>query len=119
MRIGRAARTGEDTLTIELHPAELGHIAVRLAFHDGNVDVRMVFSRQETYQAMSQDRTSLEQQLSQAGIDLGQGGVDLRYSQPSAPEEPVMRGGFQSTDTMPAPETGTVVSGDGLVNIVA
>jgi hypothetical protein len=121
LRVSHAIRSGQETLTIELHPAELGHVAVHLAFHGDSVDVRMVVGRQETFQAFSQDRAALEQQFSQAGIDLGTGGLDLRYSQTPAPEPrqasasgPPREGGEPSER-----ESRAVILGDNLVNIVA
>ena len=121
LRVNRAIRSGQDTLTIELHPAELGHVAVRLAFHGNNVDVRMVVSRQETFQAFSQDRAALEQQFSQAGINLGSGGLDLRYGQPPAPEarQPVATGSPQMKDEPAELAPRPVLLGDNQINIVA
>ncbi len=121
LRISRAIRSGEDTLTIELHPAELGHVAVRLAFHGNSVDVQMLVGRQETFQAFSQDRAALEQQFSQAGIDLGAGGLDLRYSQTPTQEQKQAwaTGSHRSGDGPSETDTRTVLLGDNLVNIVA
>jgi hypothetical protein len=121
LRVSRAIRSGQDTLTIELHPAELGHVAVRIAFHGNGVDVRMVVSRQETFQAFTQDRAALEQQFSQAGIDLGAGGLDLRYSRTPPPEA------WSAYPSRPTREDGelneresrAIILGDNLVNIVA
>ena len=121
LRVSRAIRSGEDTLTIELHPAELGHVAVRIAFHGSGVDVQMVVGRQETFQAFSQDRAALEQQFSQAGIDLGAGGLDLRYSQTPTqePKQAWGSGSHRSGDGLSETDTRTVLLGDNLVNIVA
>lgn len=121
LRVSRAIRSGEDTLTIELHPAELGHVAVHIAFHANGVDVQMFVGREETYKAFSQDRAALEQQFSQAGIDLGAGGLDLRHNPTPAPEPKQTW-----TPASPEPSDGggetearTVFLGDNLVNIVA
>ncbi len=121
LRVSRAIASGEETLTIELHPADLGHVAVHLAFHDTGVEVRMVVSRQETYQAFSQDRAALEQQFSQAGVDLGAGGLDLQYSQTQAqqPKQASAPGLIQPDDGVSETNNSTVFLGDNLVNIVA
>ncbi len=121
LRISRAIRSGEDTLTIELHPAELGHVAVHIAFHANGVDVQMLVGREETYRAFNQDRAALEQQFSQAGIDLGSGGLDLRHNRTSGSDA-------KQTWTPASPQQGdgsgeanmrAVFLGDNLVNIVA
>jgi flagellar hook-length control protein FliK len=121
LRISRAIASGEDTLTIDLHPAELGHVAVKLAFHGNSVDVQMVVGRQETFQAFNQDRAALEQQFSQAGINLGSGGLDLRYSQTptTVPEQTGFSGSLQSDDGASDPQARTIFLGDNLVNIIA
>ena len=121
MRIGRAIANGQSTLTVELNPARLGRVAVHLAFQNGGVDVRMVMSREETFQAFTQDRSGLEQQLAQAGIDLGSGGLDLRFNQTRDPE-PTPDGRLLSDDSV-APiidaDSPIISSGSGLLNIVA
>ncbi len=119
LRVSRAIASGEDTLTIELHPAELGHVAVHLAFHDSGVQVQMVVGRQETFQAFSQDRAALEQQFSQAGIDLGAGGLDLRYSQTPEPRQAYASGSSSPEAGSSQAQTSNIFSSDNLVNIVA
>jgi flagellar hook-length control protein FliK len=81
IRIARAARDGDKSLTLELHPADLGRVEVRLSFHADGVGVQMTLDKPETFEAFSRNRARLEQQLAQAGIDLGGGGLDLRLGQ--------------------------------------
>ena len=81
IRIARAARDGDKSLTMELHPADLGRVEVRLSFHADGVGVQMTLDKPETFEAFSRNRAGLEQQLAQAGINLGDGGLDLRLGQ--------------------------------------
>ncbi|WP_169747469.1 flagellar hook-length control protein FliK [Belnapia moabensis] len=79
LRMARAAANGVETISVDLRPPELGRVEVRMTFRDGMVQVVMAAERAETFEAFRQDRTQLEQQLAQAGIDLGGGGLDLRH----------------------------------------
>ena len=80
-RIGRAVEDGTHVLTVALHPVELGRVEVRLAFHSSGVDVQMTMSRPETYDAFTRNRGAMEQHLSDAGINLASGGLDMRFGQ--------------------------------------
>jgi len=128
VRIAHAAHAGNDTLSVELHPAELGDVTVRLEYHDGGtVSVQMVVNRPETYQAFLHDRAGLEQQFAQAGIDLGNSGLDLRFGQSSgessgqSPDN--SRFGSQSSTQQPEtavqPTRTLLTSGSGLLDIMA
>jgi flagellar hook-length control protein FliK len=121
LRIGHALRTGESAITVDLHPAELGHVSVRLAFQNDGVEIRMVVARHETYQALSQDRTALEQELRGAGINLDSGGLDLRFGQsPDRPREQGQAGlGRDSEDATSEPLQAPPRILHGLLNIFA
>ncbi len=81
IRLNAATRGGERSLTMELRPEELGRVAVKLDFHEGNViSVQMTMDREDTYQAFRHNQPSIEHQLTQSGLDLG-GGLDLRFGQ--------------------------------------
>ncbi len=87
VQVAHALQNGQNTLVVALHPAELGRVEVRLAFHaGGRVDVQMTLDRPDTFTAFTRDRAALAQQLAQAGINLGSGGLDLRFGrQPADP----------------------------------
>jgi flagellar hook-length control protein FliK len=123
-RLARAVQDGTPTLSVELHPAELGKVEVHLSFHDGSVGVQMTVDRRETFDAFTRDRVALERQFSQAGINLGSGGLDLRYGQQSgqsAARNTIATGRFTAV-MQPAPSSGQPTrtgSANGLIDILA
>ncbi len=125
MRIARAARDGDETVTLELHPAELGRVEVRLSFHADGVGVQMTLDRPETFEAFSRNRAGLEQQLAQSGIDLGGGGLDLRLGQQGGqPDSERRSANFRAPTSFYAISPTTLPpvtswAGQGLVDIVA
>jgi flagellar hook-length control protein FliK len=125
VRIARAARDGDQTLTLELHPADLGRVEVRLSFHADGVGVQMTLDKPETFAAFSHNRAGLEQQLAQSGISLGGGGLDLRLGQQGGQPESERRPGNVRASAGPyaIPSTAlppvTSWASRGLVDIVA
>jgi hypothetical protein len=122
IHIARAQSNGAKTITIDLHPAELGRVEVRLAFQSDGLSVRMTVERQETFDAFSRDRGGLEQQLAQAGVELGGGGLDLRLGQQSdQPGYEPGGGGSRSFSAVPAASVvpAAVWAGSGLIDILA
>jgi flagellar hook-length control protein FliK len=123
VRLARAVQQGQTTLSVELHPAELGRVEVHLSFRPDGVGVQMTVDRQDTFDAFVRDRGSLEQQLAQAGIDLGSSGLDLRFGQHSSqpsPRENLATTRLTAVMPVPAPSSRPVLAvQDGRVDIVA
>ena len=122
VHVAKALQDGSKTITVELHPAELGRVEIRLSFQADGLSVRMTVDRQETFDAFSRDRTGLEQQLGQAGVDLGAGGLDLRLGQQSDPSKSDTNGGGSRTvSAAPAPvvPSTTLWVGHGWLDILA
>lgn len=123
-RIARAVQDGAHTLTMELHPAELGRVEVRMSFHEGSVGVQMTLDRPETYDAFVRDRGVMEQHLASAGINLSSGGLDMRFGQQS--DRPAQQTfsqtaqlSVQQDDTNLGPRPPNQSRRDGLIDILA
>jgi hypothetical protein len=125
LRVARALADGNRTVTVALRPAELGNVQVRLSFTDGGkVAVQMTMDRQETFDAFRHDRAALEGQFQQAGIDLGAGGLDLRFGrEPPQNETPQSSSNFRVAETTAADTTeqaqAPVRADDSLLDIIA
>ena len=124
IHLARALQDGTRVVTVQLHPAELGRVELKLGFQGNTLSVQMTVDRRETYDSFLQGRTSLERDFAQAGIDLGSDGLDLRFSQ-SERQEP---GGAARPAAASSPQTeapaaqapsGSMRLGGGLLDILA
>ena len=122
-RIGRAVQDGTHVLTMQLHPAELGRVEVRLSFHDSGVGVQMTLDRAETFDAFSRNRSAMEQHLADSGINLGTGGLDLRFGQQPdrspQPFAPAVRIALPADAQPSIQPTSSLSTHDGLIDIFA
>jgi flagellar hook-length control protein FliK len=65
----QAAKSGDDHIQIQLQPAELGAIAVKLNVnHDGRVTMVVSADRSDTLNMLQQDSATLTQALRDAGL---------------------------------------------------
>ena len=79
MTIGLRSLAGTNTFEIRLDPKELGRIEVNLAIDKdtGAVQATLVVDRPETLALLQRDAGSLQQALSQAGLDAPDGSISL------------------------------------------
>jgi flagellar hook-length control protein FliK len=79
MTIGLRALAGSSRFEIRLDPVDLGRIDVSLDIDkdQGTVTTHLVVERPETLALLQRDAGSLQQALSQAGLDPSEGGINL------------------------------------------
>ncbi len=72
-QISRAAQTGDTrSITLQLDPADLGRLEVRLEFGpEQTVKAYLVVEKQETLQMLQRDMAALERALQDAGLETG------------------------------------------------
>jgi flagellar hook-length control protein FliK len=106
--IGRLVRSGHNQLQLELHPAELGRIDLRLTSDTAGLQIVMTADQPSTAALLDQQLAHLRQSLADAGINLaglsvGAGGAN---GHPSMPMERGLAGstGGSTPDTPAAPE---------------
>ena len=78
VQIAKAADDGVDRIRIQLNPAELGRVDVRLEVgHDGRVQAVVTADRAETLDMLRRDVAGLEKALAEAGLKADTGGLSF------------------------------------------
>lgn len=76
--INKNAKNGNDQMTLQLHPADLGTISVKLAFAgDGSVSGSVTASNADTLAMLQKDSRSLERALQEAGLRADPGSLQF------------------------------------------
>lgn len=63
-------KTNRSSFRMQLYPAELGHIDLRIVSNKGGVDVTLIADKASTQQVLQSELSSLRQTIEQAGIQL-------------------------------------------------
>ncbi len=78
VQIRKAVSSGNDRISIRLHPAELGRLQVKLEFaDDGHVRALITAERAETLDLMQRDLRGLERALQDAGLKTDSGSLSF------------------------------------------
>lgn len=81
VQIARKFEAGISQFEISLHPAELGQLDISLSVaDDGHVHAVLRAERPETLELLQRDARSLEQQLRQAGLEVGSNALSFSLS---------------------------------------
>jgi flagellar hook-length control protein FliK len=123
LRVATAAAAGVESVSVDLRPPELGRLELRLTFQDGTVQVSLAAERSDTFEALRQDRSQLEQQMQQAGLQLGGGGLDLQHGHlpREAPEQAQTLSPGAEHNDLPEEDTnaGPRPRSDSLIDLIA
>jgi len=84
---------GTYTVTVALHPAELGHVQAVMSLSGNDLQVSLTAQTQVGHDALSNTADALRDQLARGGVNVNvtmrdpgsQGGGDERYRPPAAP----------------------------------
>lgn len=81
LQIARKFEAGISQFEISLHPAELGQLDISLSVaDDGHIQAVLRAERPETLELLQRDARSLEQQLRQAGLEVGSNALSFSLS---------------------------------------
>jgi len=81
LQIQRNAQAQVDTFRMQLQPAELGKLEVKLKFgRDGSLKAHLIADKADTLTLLQKDQTQLQRALQQAGLNVDDGALsfDLR-----------------------------------------
>lgn len=79
MSILKQAQNGQDSFRINLKPAELGQVDIRMDFHtDGKMTATVIVENDRTLALLQRDQGALQKALENAGFDAG--GNNLNFS---------------------------------------
>lgn len=81
VQISRNANAKIDTFTMQLNPADLGSLEVRMSFgKDGKVSAKLIADKPETLSLLQRDSMHLQRILEQSGLDIAENALsfDLR-----------------------------------------
>jgi flagellar hook-length control protein FliK len=82
VQISKAVGAGNDKITIQLDPADLGRVDVKLEIsHDGKVMARVTADRAETLDMLQRDQRGLERALQQAGLQTDSNSLNFNLRQ--------------------------------------
>lgn len=80
--IARAISGQQNHISIQLDPAELGKVDVKLEWNkQGNTTVAIVVERQETYDLLNRDHKELAKALNNAGLNVDTGDLEFNLQQ--------------------------------------
>lgn len=68
VQLTKSLKDGADTMSLQLHPADLGRVEVKLEMQNGQVKATVTADRPETLQLLKNDASSLQQSLNNAGL---------------------------------------------------
>ena len=81
VHIARKVESGSSQFEISLHPADLGKLDISLTVgEDGRVQAVLRAERTETLELLQRDARTLEQQLRQAGLEVGSNALSFQLS---------------------------------------
>lgn len=99
VRLNQQAKSGLDQLTIQLRPADLGRIDVKLNFQDGAVTGTIIADSQNTLDLLVKDQRTLERALQDSGLRTDNGSLSFQLrdqnQQSGLPQERQTRAGRQ------------------------
>jgi chemotaxis protein MotD len=113
VQIAQNANNGITTFTMQLEPAELGRLEVRMKFdRDGGIKAHLIAEKPETLSLLQNDQAQINRILQQAGLDTDGNTLsfDLRQQNQQQGTEQSYNGAGQSSDVSAAATANDFIS---------
>lgn len=116
VKITKALQTGVDRISIQLRPAELGRVDVKLEMtHDGRVMTVVTAEKQDTLDLLRRDSSELQRALADAGLKNGDMEFNLKGQEQQTAEGEDAKNGdasnqADSDDAMDDPNDGVLTA---------
>ena len=78
VKLNQQAKNGLEQMLIQLRPADLGRVDIRLSFQDGAVTALVTADTQTTLDLLAKDSRSLERALQEAGLRADPGSLSFQ-----------------------------------------
>ena len=92
IKIQQAVGEGSDRITVQLDPADLGRVDVRMEVaQDGKAQLVVTAENRDTLDMLQRDARQLERALQQAGLDTDSGSMEFNLGQQQAEQEELAR----------------------------
>jgi flagellar hook-length control protein FliK len=115
--IAARSKDGEKQFDINMHPADLGKIDVRISVDsDGKAQAHLTAEHPQTLQLLKQDQTTLAQNLRDAGLNLANNGLNFSLKGEQQPSTPTFNARSRSL-SIEAVQTPDVVSSNSSASI--
>lgn len=124
--IAAKSRDGEKQFDINMHPADLGKIDVRISVGaDGQAQAHLTAEHPQTLQLLKQDQTTLAQNLRDAGLNLANNGLNFSLKGEQQPSTPTFNArsralsisAVQAADVSSASSNASLAPGDSRLDI--
>lgn len=122
LALTRADNSHAAPIIVRLQPRELGDLEVRITVQPSGTHIQVTAERRDTYESLLSGHPEIVRQLADAGVSLGNGGLDLRHGSGEQPARQSNRApaGAPSASVQPAQSTSALPrSARGLLDIVA
>ncbi|HXP96374.1 MAG TPA: flagellar hook-length control protein FliK, partial [Telmatospirillum sp.] len=97
VQLSKSLKDGADTLSVQLHPEDLGRVDVKLEMQNGQVKATITADRPETLQLLKNDASTLQQSLNNAGLGTDANSLSFQLRGEQQQQQPQQQAGQNGT----------------------